>query len=118
MLALIPPDGIVHRELLPVHRPIGRCHADRVIVRPIAADFADLDDPNDLSDRNWVWCHVFPPPFTRCAAAHRELIVVCKFAIVNIVIAKIINFVHFRKITIGDDAFGHGTLCAKRRILV
>ena len=36
LFALIPLDGIVHRELLPVHRPIGRCHADRVIVRPIA----------------------------------------------------------------------------------
>lgn len=52
-------------------------------MRPIAADFADLDDPNDLSDRNWVWCHVFPPPFIRCAVAHRELIVIYDFQIVN-----------------------------------
>ena len=59
----------------------------------------------------------FPPPFIRCVLAYRELIIFRKFAIVNIVIAKIIKFVHFLKKAIGDDAFGHGTLCAKRRIL-
>lgn len=92
LLALIPPDGIIHRELLPVHRPIGRCHADRVIVRPIAADFADLDDLNDLGSSNWEWCHAFPPPFIRCALAYRELIVIRGILIVKTKIRQFLIF--------------------------